>query len=183
MIKLSDHFTYKKLLRFCFPTIIIMIFTSIYSVIDGLFVSNFVGKTAFAAINLIIPFVMLMGGGGFIMMLLGQVFAHGVSAIFVGYDAQLLAITESAFRIYSFHFVLAGLNIFSSSFFTALNNGAISALVSFLRTLVFQMLSVLLLPQLLGLDGVWWAVSVAEACACAISFYFIYHYRETYHYA
>lgn len=442
MIKLSDHFTYKKLLRFCFPTIIMMIFTSIYSVIDGLFVSNFVGKTAFAAINLIIPFVMLMGGvgfmmgtggsalvakslgakqheeanryfsmmiwvtmitgivlsligyvllpqisiwlgadgemlvdcvaygrvvllfnvafmlqnvfqsflitaekpklglmvtvaagvtnalldalfigfwkwgvvgaalatgigqcvggilplcyflrknssllhltktrlqwrpilkacgngaselmsnisgslvamlynmqllhyagengvaaygvlmyvqfifiavfigfsigtapiisyhygaqnhselknmlhksirlmsgGGLIMMLLGQVFAHGVSAIFVGYDAQLLAITESAFRIYSFHFVLAGLNIFSSSFFTALNNGAISALVSFLRTLVFQMLSVLLLPQLLGLDGVWWAVSVAEVCACVISFYFIYHYRETYHYA
>ena len=124
-----------------------------------------------------------MSGGGLIMMLLGQVFAHGVSAIFVGYDAQLLAITESAVRIYSFHFVLAGLNIFSSSFFTALNNGAISALVSFLRTLVFQMLSVLLLPQLLGLDGVWWAVSVAEVCACAISFYFIYHYRETYHYA
>lgn len=67
MIKLSDHFTYKKLLRFCFPTIIMMIFTSIYSVIDGLFVSNFVGKTAFAAINLIIPFVMLMGGVGFMM--------------------------------------------------------------------------------------------------------------------
>lgn len=56
-ISLSEHFTYKKLLRFVFPSIVMMIFTSIYSVVDGLFVSNFVGKTALAAINLIMPFI------------------------------------------------------------------------------------------------------------------------------
>lgn len=66
-IQLSDHFTYRKLLRFVLPSIVMMIFTSIYGVIDGLFVSNFVGKTAFAAVNLIMPFLMLFGGFGFIV--------------------------------------------------------------------------------------------------------------------
>ena len=64
-IKLSDHFTYKKLLRFCLSPIIMMVFTSIYGVVDGLFVSNYVGKTAFAAINLVMPFIMIFGGIGF----------------------------------------------------------------------------------------------------------------------
>ena len=63
-IKLSDHFTYSKLLRFVFPSIIMMVFTSIYGVVDGLFVSNFAGKTAFASINLVMPFVMILGGIG-----------------------------------------------------------------------------------------------------------------------
>lgn len=61
-IQLSDHFTYKKLLRFCFPPIVMMLFTSIYGVVDGLFVSNFVGKIPFAAINLVCPLVMILGG-------------------------------------------------------------------------------------------------------------------------
>ena len=63
-IQLSDHFTYRKLLRFTLPSIVMMVFTSIYGVVDGLFVSNFVGKTAFAAINLVMPFIMILGGGG-----------------------------------------------------------------------------------------------------------------------
>ena len=66
-IKLSDHFTYKRLLRFVFPTIIMMMFTSIYGVVDGFFVSNFVGKTPFAALNLVMPFVMIIGGMGFMI--------------------------------------------------------------------------------------------------------------------
>lgn len=66
-IKLSDHFTYSKLLRFVFPSIIMMIFTSVYGVVDGLFVSNFAGKTAFASINLVMPFVMILGGIGFMI--------------------------------------------------------------------------------------------------------------------
>ena len=66
-ISLSEHFTYKKLLRFVFPSIVMMIFTSIYSVVDGLFVSNFVGKTALAAINLIMPFIMGISALGFMM--------------------------------------------------------------------------------------------------------------------
>ena len=66
-IRLSDHFTYRKLLQFVFPSIVMMIFTSIYGVVDGLFVSNFAGKTAFAAINLVMPFIMVLGGAGFMI--------------------------------------------------------------------------------------------------------------------
>ena len=66
-VKLSDHFTYKKLFRFCLSPIIMMVFTSIYGVVDGLFVSNFVGKVSFAAINLVMPFIMVLGGIGFMI--------------------------------------------------------------------------------------------------------------------
>ena len=66
-IQLSDHFTYRKLLQFVFPSIVMMIFTSIYGVVDGLFVSNFAGKTAFAAINLVMQFIMVLGGIGFMI--------------------------------------------------------------------------------------------------------------------
>ena len=66
-IQLSDHFTYGKLFRFCLSPIIMMVFTSIYGVVDGLFVSNFVGKIPFAAINLIMPFIMILGGMGFMV--------------------------------------------------------------------------------------------------------------------
>ena len=66
-IQLSDHFNYKRLLRFCFPPIMMMIFTSIYSVVDGFFVSNWAGKTPFAAVNLIYPFIMILGGVGFML--------------------------------------------------------------------------------------------------------------------
>ena len=81
-IQLSDHFTYQKLLRFVFPSIVMMIFTSIYGVVDGLFVSNFAGKTAFAAINLVMPFIMVLGGIGFMIgtggtALVSKVFGEG----------------------------------------------------------------------------------------------------------
>ena len=66
-IQLSEHFTYKKLIRFVLPSIIMMIFTSIYGVIDGLFVSNYVGKTAFASINLIMPLLMGLSALGFMI--------------------------------------------------------------------------------------------------------------------
>lgn len=77
-IKLSDHFTYSKLLRFVFPSIIMMVFTSIYGVVDGLFVSNFAGKTAFASINLVMPFVMILGGIGFMIGTGGTAFVSKV---------------------------------------------------------------------------------------------------------
>ena len=66
-VQLSDHFTYRKLFRFCLPSVIMMVFTSIYGVVDGLFVSNFVGKVPFAAINLVMPFLMILGGFGFMI--------------------------------------------------------------------------------------------------------------------
>ncbi len=125
---------------------------------------------------------LLMGTAGIVMMLLSRGLAHPLAAVFVGYDAELLAMTVHAFRLFSFSFILAGLNIFTSAFFTALSNGGISAAISFLRTLVFQLLSVLLLPLLLGLDGIWWAITVAEVFAFIISLGFLAAKREKYHY-
>ena len=89
--------------------------------------------------------------------------AKPLSMIFVSYDAELLALTTRAFSIYSISFLLSGFNIYASSFFTALNNGAVSALISFARTLVFEIIAVLLLPLVLGVNGIWSAVIVAEA--------------------
>lgn len=124
-----------------------------------------------------------MSVAGIAMMLLAQALAAPLSTVFVGYDQELFEMTTHAFRIFSFAFILSGLNIFASAFFTALNNGVISATISFLRTLVFQMLSVLILPELFGIDGIWWAITVAEVWACIISAFFFIKNRKRYHYA
>ena len=83
--------------------------------------------------------------------------------LFVGYDMSLMQLTLHGFRIFSIQFLFAGIAIFGSSFFTALNNGLVSALVSFLRTLVFQIAAVLLLPLIWQIDGIWISIVVAEA--------------------
>ena len=67
MIQLSDHFTYRRLLRFTLPSIVMLVVTSIYGVVDGFFVSNFVGKTPFAAVNFIYPVLMILGSAGFML--------------------------------------------------------------------------------------------------------------------
>ncbi len=126
--------------------------------------------------------VLLMGIAGALMTVLARLLADPLSAVFVGYDRELYDMTRHAFRLFSFAFLFAGLNIFASSFFTALNNGAISATISFLRTLLFQTLSVLLLPLLLGLDGIWWAITVAELPALLVSVAFVLAKRKKYHY-
>lgn len=105
-----------------------------------------------------------------------------LAAMFVGYDQQLMEITKQAFKIYSVMYLLNGFNIYSSSFFTALGNGKISALISFLRSLVFQVSAVLLLPLLLGIEGIWWAVSVAEVGALIVSLICLYSNKDIYHY-
>lgn len=124
----------------------------------------------------------LTAAAGIVMTLVAQALARPLAAIFVGYDSALCDMTVHAFRISSFTFLLAGLNIFTSSFFTALNNGVVSAVISFLRTLVFQLLSVLLLPLVFELDGIWLAVVVAEICALVISVSFLFSMRRRYHY-
>lgn len=124
----------------------------------------------------------IMSISGVLMAILGFTLAPVISAIFVGYDAKLLSMTITAFRIFSFCFVLAGINIFTSSFFTALGNGPISAAVSFLRVLVFQLSSVLILPILFGLNGIWLANIVAEIFAVIVSISFLIAKRKKYHY-
>ena len=390
MIQLSDHFTCRRLLRFTFPSVIMLIFTSIYGVVDGFFVSNFVGKTPFAAVNLIMPYLMILGCIGFmfgtggsaliaktmgvygtinllavpfyilqfefqclfasaekpklglgvtvaagltnmvldavfvgvlrfglegaaaatalsqlvggavplfyfgrentsrrrlvrcgfdggvlrracangaselmsnismslvsmlfnmrlmkyagengiaaygvlmyvslvfqavflgysvgaspvisyhhgaenyeegrgllrrslvligvfslLMFAAGQTLARPLSLLFVGYDPELMNITVRAFAIFSFSFLFSGIAIFGSSFFTALNDGLTSALISFLRTLVFQCLAVLILPLLWGLDGIWLSTVAADALAVAVTALFLVGKRKKYRY-
>ena len=115
-----------------------------------------------------------------VMLILGEVLARPLARIFVGYDEELMAVTLHAFRIYSFTFLLCGVPIFGSSFFTALNDGLTSALISFLRTVVFQVAAVLLLPLLFGLDGIWYSLIVAELAAAAVTVFFWVKKREVY---
>lgn len=119
---------------------------------------------------------------GVLLTVLANLLSGTVAKIFVGYDAELCELTASAFKIFSFSFLLAGFNVFASAFFTALNNGAVSALISFLRTLLFQSISVLVLPAIFGISGIWWAMSVAEVLALAVSAAFIIGKRKKYHY-
>lgn len=350
-IQLSDHFTYAKLARFTIPSIGMMLFTSIYGIVDGIFVSNFVGKTAFAAVNLIMPFLMIFGALGFmigtggtalisktmgegkqdkanelftmliaisallaaVLTVLGTVFmrpvaiflgaegqmvedcvvygrllmstlvffilqnefqsfcvaaerprlglvitvAAGVtnilldalfvglfrwgligagaataisqlvggvvplvyfalpnpsplglrrfsfdgralwrsctngssellaptlSGIFVSYDPVLYAMTCRGFRLYSLSFLCMGFNMFGSSFFTALNNGPVSALISFLRAFLFQVGAILALPVFLGLDGIWLSVVAAELLALAVTVGCFVKFQKKYRY-
>lgn len=124
----------------------------------------------------------LVCGSSIVLTVTAFLLAAAFAKIFVGYDAQLFELTRHAFRLFAFSFLLAGFNIFTSSFFTALNNGAISAGISFLRTLVFQTASVLLLPLYFGVDGIWWAITVAEGCACILSVAFLLAKGKKYHY-
>jgi putative MATE family efflux protein len=116
------------------------------------------------------------------MFALAQGLALPLSKLFVGYDAELLEMTHGAFRIYSFGFLFMGFAIYASSFFTALNDGLTSALISFLRTLLFQSCSVLLLPLIWGLQGVWVSIVVAEVLAVIMSAGFIVAKRKKYGY-
>ena len=108
--------------------------------------------------------------------------ARPLSKIFVGYDPELMEMTIRGFAIYSLSFLLCGFNIFGSSLFTALNNGLISAVISFVRTLICQIAAVMLLPLILGLDGIWWAIVVSEGVALVLTAFCFVKFKGRYHY-
>lgn len=116
------------------------------------------------------------------MVLSAEALASPLSRIFVGYDEGLMELTVSSFRIFALSFLPMGYAIFCSGFFTALNDGLTSAVISFLRTLVFQIAAVLLLPLLWGIDGIWASILVAEVMAVALSAVFLIAKRNKYHY-
>lgn len=124
----------------------------------------------------------LIGCSSLVMVALGLILANPLSRIFVGYDKELFEMTFRGFIIYSFSFLFTGVSIYSSSFFTALNNGVISASISFLRTLVFQSLCVLILPIFWKIDGVWSSIIVAELLATLLSISLIFKFRKRYNY-
>ena len=132
--------------------------------------------------NMLKKSIVIMSISGIIMTLLAQALALPLAKVFVGYDEGLLDMTVHAFRVFSFSFILAGINIFASSFFTALNNGAVSAAISFLRTLIFQSTAVIVLPMIWELDGIWLSITVAEVFALIISVTFLAAKKKKYNY-
>ncbi len=126
--------------------------------------------------------LLIIGSASVLMFVIAELLAVPVAAIFVGYDIELYEMTVTAFRISSFTFLFAGIAIFGSSFFTALNNGLISAIISFLRTLVFQIGAVLLFSYLWELDGIWLSIVVAEVMAVIITAIFLITNKKKYKY-
>ncbi len=111
----------------------------------------------------------LILGTGISLFLIATVFADVLSGLFVGYDAELYRLTVRGFHLYAISFLLCGFNIYGSSFFTALNNGVVSAAISFLRTVVFEVAAILVLPVFFGVDGIWCAITVAELASILIT--------------
>lgn len=124
----------------------------------------------------------VIGVSGAVLAVLAVVLSTPLSKLFVGYDDDLFKMTARGFKLYSASFLMGGFSIFGSSFFTALSNGAVSAAISFLRTVVFQVAAVLILPIFIGIDGIWLAISVAELFSLIVTFWFIASKKKIYHY-
>ena len=126
--------------------------------------------------------IVIIGGLAIGMLISSEVLAVPLTNLFVGYDAELTDITVSGFRIFAVSFLFMGYAIYGSCFFTALNDGLTSAIISFLRTLVFQIAAVLLLPMIWGIDGIWYSIIVAEFMAMSLNAIFVVVKRQKYHY-
>lgn len=124
----------------------------------------------------------IIGISSLAMLGFSEAMAGPLSRIFVGYDPALYEMTVHGFRIFSFQFLFAGVSIFASSFFTALSNGGVSAMISFLRTLVFQTAAILLLPLIWKLDGIWISIVAAELVSFVVSLIYIAAKRKKYGY-
>lgn len=132
--------------------------------------------------NLLKKSLIIVISTSIIMTTLTQVLAHPLSSLFVGYDYELLALTSNGMRLYGLSFLFCGINIFGSSFFTSLNDGLISALISFARTLLFQILTILVMPILLGITGIWLSVAVAEGLALFVTIICFVTKKKKYNY-
>ncbi len=126
--------------------------------------------------------IVIIGIVSVIMLALAMLLAKPMSILFVGYDTALCNLTVSGFKIYAFAYLFMGYAIYASGFFTALNDGLTSALISFLRTLLFQIAAVLILPLLFGMNGIWYSVIVAEMLSVILSVVFLIIKRNRYHY-
>lgn len=127
--------------------------------------------------------LIITGIAAVVMTTLGVALSQPLAGLFVGYDPALHSMTQIALAIYSLSFLPSGFNIFGSAFFTALNNGLLSAIISFLRTLVLQVAAILILPTLLGIEGIWGALAVAEALTLVVTVTLLWSNRKRYGYA
>ena len=126
--------------------------------------------------------VVIMGAFSLLMFTSAQLLSKPLSMLFVGYDQVLMDMTQRAISVFSFAFLFSGIGVFGSSFFTAMNDGLTSALISFLRTLVFQTGAVMIFPLFWGLDGIWLSIVLAEAMALVVTVLFFIGKRKKYHY-
>ena len=124
----------------------------------------------------------MLGIFGAVMFIAAELTAPALAEFFVGYDEDLMKLTIHGARIGALSFLLMGFAMFSSGFFTALNDGVTSAIISFLRTLVFEAAAVIFLPMLLGVDGIWWAIVAAEMMAVVLAVFFLAVKQKKYHY-
>lgn len=143
---------------------------------------NYGARNAEELQNVLKKSLKLIFGTGISLFLLAFVSAGLLSKIFVGYDAELYEMTVKGFRLYAVSYLLSGFNIYGSSFFTALNNGVVSALISFLRTVVFEVAAIMILPIFFKLTGIWCAITVAELSSFLITTIFFFALRKRYHY-
>lgn len=143
---------------------------------------NFGAKNTYELKNLFIKSLIIISVLGITLTGLAELFAYPLSGIFVGYDNNLHNMTTNGFRLYALAFLIMGFNIYASAFYTALNNGIISAIISFMRTFVFQIASVLILPLFLGINGIWGAIAVSEFITLVISTGFLISTRKRYGY-
>ena len=133
-------------------------------------------------LNLLKKSLRLVIGASVVLTILAELASKLLASIFVSYDPNLLELTTRAIQIYSISFLFSGFSIYASSFFTALNNGVVSAIISFLRTLVFEVVAILVLPLILGLNGIWLAVVIAELAAVILSATLLFVNRKKYQY-
>ena len=126
--------------------------------------------------------LVVIGVFGVCMVASAELLSSRLARMFVGYDAALMELTVSGFQIFALSFIFMGFAIYGSSFFTALNDGLTSAAISFLRTLVFQVAAVLLLPTIWDIDGIWMSIVVAEFMAVVLTAAFLATKRRKYHY-
>lgn len=143
---------------------------------------NYGAKNSEELRNVFKKSLIVMGAFGIVMTLLSYVLSDPISMIFVGYDSELCKMTADAFKLFCFSFVFTGFGIFGSSMFTALGNGLVSAIISFLRTLVFQISCVMILPNFLGINGVWLSMLFAEILSTIVTVIFWITMRKKYNY-
>ncbi|MDE7330225.1 MAG: MATE family efflux transporter [Clostridia bacterium] len=143
---------------------------------------NYGAKNGAELKNIFKKSLIILAVSSVLLSALAQALAVPLAKLFVGYDAELYELTVRAFRLYSFAFIFSGVAIYSSGFFTALNNGLVSAILSVLRSLLFQVAFVFLLPLIFGVDGIWWAMFATEVCATVAAIIFFIAYRKKYNY-
>lgn len=127
--------------------------------------------------------LVMICSASFGMFVLSELFANDIASFFFANEPKLLEMTVHGFTLFSFSFLFTGLAVFGSSFFTALNNGRVSAFISLIRVLLLQIPAILLLPKLMGLDGIWLSLVVSEGCLSILVMYLIYKYKDEYHYS